>query len=242
MGATVGRRRRFSLTRACGRIGKRRRTGRTGSTSPIPTYIRHTAPAPCITSTTEAGASSDPTGPMWPPPIGPEDMTLIHSATDMRSWVWISRSTVRSRDRVRGVPVAERPSLPVCPLDGNRLDDQRDRRVPEAGCRPPRFRRFRSRGVLLRRARTGPFRPGIAFCTVQTEPERWALLCCQTIDQGSSWRTSVIRKTGKNLRPVSVRGHQSDLHALFLAGTYESYARYSLGIWGIRQTAAGIVD
>ena len=181
--------------------------------------------------------------PCGPLPIGPEDMTLVHSATDTRSWVWDLAID-------GGSPAIAYAAFPS-------PNDHRYRYarwtgaawttheivgagswmptavVPDAAA----VEEFYSGGLALDHSE-----PGIAFCSVQTGPERWALLRCQTIDQGHSWRTSVIRQTGKNLRPVSVRGHESDLPALFLAGAYESYARYSLGIWAIRQTADGAVD
>lgn len=55
-----------------------------------------------------------------------------------------------------------------------------------------------------------------------------------TANDGVSWTvTQITTGSDKNVRPVSILGHGSDLEALYLFGTYTDYSTYSQGIRGI---------
>lgn len=55
-----------------------------------------------------------------------------------------------------------------------------------------------------------------------------------TADSGVTWTTTQLTSdSDKNVRPISIIGHGSDLAALYLYGTYTDYFNYDQGIRGI---------
>lgn len=75
--------------------------------------------------------------------------------------------------------------------------------------------------------------PTIAYLSkyVSSKFEIWKY---QTPDNGTTWTGTAITSgsSDKNVRPVAVRNHASDLKFLWLEGTYTSYTNYDLSVKG----------
>jgi len=86
---------------------------------------------------------------------------------------------------------------------------------------------FYSGGVVLDQSD-----PRVVYASRQVGADRWDVFRYVTTDGGATWQGTALTRGGKNVRPVSVRNHASDLQVLWMTGTYMNYTDYNTATVG----------
>lgn len=75
--------------------------------------------------------------------------------------------------------------------------------------------------------------PNIVWASVGVGGGVWELRRYATGDGGSTWSSTTLASSGKNVRPVSIRNHDGGkLIVLWMDGTYTTYTNYSVATKG----------
>jgi hypothetical protein len=74
--------------------------------------------------------------------------------------------------------------------------------------------------------------PTIVYASIGLGSDRWDVYRYHTGDGGASWSSVALTSSGKNIRPMSVQGHDPSLQVIWSEGTYTTYTDYSLRTMG----------
>ena len=74
--------------------------------------------------------------------------------------------------------------------------------------------------------------PTIVYGSIGLGSDRWDMYRYVTADGGASFSSTALTSSGKNIRPMSVQGHDASLQVIWFAGTYTTYIDYSLATIG----------
>jgi hypothetical protein len=74
--------------------------------------------------------------------------------------------------------------------------------------------------------------PTIVYTSRNVSSGRWDIYRHRTRDGGLSFTSTPLTSSGKNIRPMSVQGHDASLQVIWFEGTYANYTDYSLRTMG----------
>lgn len=100
-------------------------------------------------------------------------------------------------------------------------------RIPTGDQPTGNHQEFYSGGVCLDHSN-----PTTVFASVNVGSGRWDVYRYVTSDNGASFTGAALTSSGKNIRPMSVQGHDASLQVIWFEGTYTTYVDYSLRTMG----------